>query len=425
MGILQASSTQNDYVTAFWLVCLVHYILRFKTQLNCVNTVAVGASLALALLTKGTAYLYASPLLAWCALSALRNLRGRVWQPLLAVAAIVVMVNLGHHTRNFDLWGSPLVVDVDSPFINKVFSVPVILSNVIRNMSLHVGTPSSRVNGWIQAGIRAVHVPLGISPSDPRTTANADRRFYQRPFGRHEDSAGNPFHLALIIGGMTFVLLSRKQPETADLTAYAGSLVVAFVIFCTYLNWNPYHSRLHLPLFVLWSPLIAVVVLAGTTYKSVFWIAASLIAVSTLYVAGNESRPLIAVRPNSTVFNTSRVDQVFKRFSRVKDAYFTSTQFVENENCSRVGLDLGEYGLEYPLWVLLQKTNGERIWIEHVNVRNISTAKFTAKSSADFSPCAVISARWDGDEPISAGTTYRKTWSSGSVQVFIKREPSS
>jgi hypothetical protein len=426
MGILQASSTQNDYVTAFWLVCLVHYILRFKTQLNCVNTVAVGASLALALLTKGTAYLYASPLLAWCALSALRSLRWRVWQPLLAVAAIVVMVNLGHHTRNFDLWGSPLVVDVDSPFINKVFSVPVILSNVIRNMSLHVGTPSSRVNGWIQAGIRAVHVPLGISPSDPRTTVAPDRRFYQRPFRRHEDSAGNPFHLALIIGGIAFVLLFHKL-GAPDLTPYASCLIVAFVIFCTYLNWNPYHSRLHLPLFVLWSPLIAVVLLARTNYKTAFWIAACLIAASTLYVFENETRPIIGIRSNTinSVFTASRVDQIFKRFSEVKNEYVSSTQFVETENCSRVGLDLGEYGLEYPLWVLLQKVNRDRVWIEHVNVRNLSTAKLAAKSSVDFLPCAVIAARWDGEESISEESMarYTKAWSSARVHVFIKREP--
>jgi 4-amino-4-deoxy-L-arabinose transferase-like glycosyltransferase len=76
MGILQASSTQNDYVTTFWLVCLVHYIFRFKAQPCCANAVGVGASLALALLTKGTAYLYASPLLVWFTLSALRNCAG-------------------------------------------------------------------------------------------------------------------------------------------------------------------------------------------------------------------------------------------------------------------------------------------------------------------------------------------------------------
>ena len=83
------------------------------------------------------------------------NLSWRAWQPLFAVAAIVLGVNLGHHSRNFDLWGNPLVVDVDSPFVNEVFSAGRDSSNVIRNISLHVGTPSTRVNGWIYAGIRA------------------------------------------------------------------------------------------------------------------------------------------------------------------------------------------------------------------------------------------------------------------------------
>src|SRR5438093_3864597 len=55
MGILQASSTQNDYVTAFWLVCLAHYILRFRTRQSLENALGVGGSLALALLTRGTA----------------------------------------------------------------------------------------------------------------------------------------------------------------------------------------------------------------------------------------------------------------------------------------------------------------------------------------------------------------------------------
>jgi hypothetical protein len=117
------------------------------------------------------------------------------------------------------------------------------------------------------------------------------------------------------------------------------------------------------------------------------------------------------------------MDQMFKPFSEIKNEYVSSTQFVGAENCSRVGLDLGEYGLEYPLWVLLQKTNRDRIWIEHVNVRNLSTAKPRAKFSTDFAPCAVISARWKGEEqPSSERTMYTKAWSSALVQVFLKRK---
>jgi Dolichyl-phosphate-mannose-protein mannosyltransferase len=420
MGILQASTTQNDYVTAFWMVCLVHYILCFKAEPHWSNTVGVGASLALALLTKGTAYLYAAPLLVWFVLSTVRSLRWRALRPLLAIAAIVLVINLGHYTRNFKIWGTPFVVDVDSPFINKAFTVPVVLSNVVTNVSLHIGTSSWRVNGWLEDAIRAVHIPLGVSVSNPYTTPNADRPFYQRAFRKNEDMSGNPFHLALIIGAMACLLLSRKRVAPPDSSTYAICLIFAFLIFCTYLNWNPYHSRLHLPLFVLWSPLIAVVLAERATYRSAFWIGTWLIAASTLYVFENENRPIIGIRSHTSVFTANRVDQIFKPFSVVKGEFVSSTQFVETQNCSRVGLDLGEYGLEYPLWVLLRKINRDPIWIEHVNVRNVSTAK----SSVDFLPCAVIAARWDGEEPISeeSMSKYTKAWSSSRVHVFIKRK---
>ena len=81
MGILQASSTQNDYVTAFWLVCLMFYIFRFQTEPSVPSAVGVGASLGLALLTKPTAYMYAIPLIVWFTVSGLRACAGGAGKP--------------------------------------------------------------------------------------------------------------------------------------------------------------------------------------------------------------------------------------------------------------------------------------------------------------------------------------------------------
>jgi 4-amino-4-deoxy-L-arabinose transferase-like glycosyltransferase len=67
MGIMQTSSTQNDYVVAFWLVCLVVFVLRLNRQrpgtgLTGEALVVGGAlGLGLALLTKPTAYVFAVP----------------------------------------------------------------------------------------------------------------------------------------------------------------------------------------------------------------------------------------------------------------------------------------------------------------------------------------------------------------------------
>ena len=64
MGILQAAGTQNDYVTAFWLVCMTEALLATAPAVvSPWGALRVGAALGLAMLTKGTAVLFAAPLL--------------------------------------------------------------------------------------------------------------------------------------------------------------------------------------------------------------------------------------------------------------------------------------------------------------------------------------------------------------------------
>jgi hypothetical protein len=58
LGILQAFSTQNDYLVTFWPVCLVyHVLLSFKRENPVYIFGFVGASLGLAILTESSAYL--------------------------------------------------------------------------------------------------------------------------------------------------------------------------------------------------------------------------------------------------------------------------------------------------------------------------------------------------------------------------------
>ena len=76
MGILQASSTQSDYVVTFWLVCFVYYVVLFL-DLACSGGTLVDlaskdlgrVSLGLAFLTKPTAYLLIPPFLGLASLS--------------------------------------------------------------------------------------------------------------------------------------------------------------------------------------------------------------------------------------------------------------------------------------------------------------------------------------------------------------------
>ena len=73
MVILQASSTQNDAVEAFWMTCLVYFLLVMRRRQEWFYPYLVGMSLGLALLTKATAYLLAPPFLIWFGRAPLAN----------------------------------------------------------------------------------------------------------------------------------------------------------------------------------------------------------------------------------------------------------------------------------------------------------------------------------------------------------------
>jgi hypothetical protein len=228
MGILQGSSTQNDYVEAFWLVCLTHYVLQSTRRASRTNACAVGASLALAVLTKGTAYLYAIPLLVWWAAATVRQWRSSAWQPAVIVVVVALSVNAGLYARNLELWGNPLGIGGSNPYAIGMVGVRVLASNAVRAIGLQLGTPSGRLNRVIDRGVRALHVPLRLDVDDPRTTMRGSP-FVIR-YSLLDDLAGSPLHLALVVMALVLVPASSERRRTR--VTYAVALVGVALVFC-------------------------------------------------------------------------------------------------------------------------------------------------------------------------------------------------
>jgi 4-amino-4-deoxy-L-arabinose transferase-like glycosyltransferase len=65
MGILQSSSTQNDYVVSFWLLAFVSQFLGWRRSSHDSHLLFAAAALGLAILTKGTALIFATPFGIW------------------------------------------------------------------------------------------------------------------------------------------------------------------------------------------------------------------------------------------------------------------------------------------------------------------------------------------------------------------------
>ncbi|MEH2240286.1 glycosyltransferase family 39 protein [Nostoc sp.] len=428
MGILQASSTQNDYVIAFWVVCLAYYLLSTlqaeKSEIL-TNSFNIGSSTGLAILSKGSAYFYVFPFLIWFALSQIKRLRWQAWKPALIVGSISLLINAGHYLRNYNLFASPL--GEPSGYSNEVFGINILVSNILRNIALHIGTPIGLWNGIANKLIKIIHIFIGVDVNDPRITFS--KTFFV-PGGwstigipGNENSAGNLVHLALIMICITIFITRKSIRKKSYIFDYLITTVSTFLIFCYLVKWQAWNSRLHLPFFVLISPFVGVV-LSKLKKRKIAIIIVMLLLVSSLpWVFFNRYRPII---DSNNIFQASRIEQYFSNRPYLKTTYTGAVEFLNSKKCSNIGLSMGNDPWEYPLWVLLQQNNQKIVKIQHINVTNISAILEKEDSYKDFQPCGIISMETKKSKQKKSqeinfqGKIYVRSWDSPELGVFIK-----
>ncbi|MCL6752687.1 glycosyltransferase family 39 protein [Nostoc sp. CCCryo 231-06] len=428
MGILQASSTQNDYVIAFWLVCLAYYLLSTiqagKSDIW-TNSFNIGSSTGLAILSKGTAYFYVFPFLILFGFYLVKRLCWQAWKPALIVGSISLLLNISHYLRNYNLFASPL--GEPSGYRNEAHGINILVSNILRNIALHIGTPIGLWNGIANRLIQLIHIFLGVDYNDPRTTFS--KTFFV-PGGwstigitGNENSAGNLLHLALIMICMIIFIARKSIRKESYVFAYLIATVSTFLIFCYLVKWQVWNSRLHLPLFVLMSPFVGVVLSKLKQQKIAIFIVTFLLISSLPWVFFNRYRPIIH---SNNIFQMPRIEQYFSNRPFLKGTYTGAVEFLNSKKCSNIGLSMGNDPWEYPLWVLLQQNNRKVVKIQHINVTNISASLEKEAYFQDFEPCGIISMETKKSKQKKSleinfkGQTYVRSWDSPELGVFIK-----
>jgi hypothetical protein len=428
MGILQASGAQNDYVVAFWLVCLAEAALAPSSLPRALQ---IGASLGLALLSKGTALVFGgalllgAPLLVTAGGSGAPSWPTRVTRGTWALL-IAATLNAPHWSRNIEAFGSPLgpqqlgsAGEIGDKLTNDALSPGILASNVVRNLSLHVGTPSRTVNLALEQAIARGHAWFGLDLEDPRSTRLYSLSHFAIFAGSTDpDRTGNPLHLLLILAAGVRIIVSAPLRRSPRVGRYGLVLASAFLLFCLVLKWQPWHSRLHLPLFVLAGPLV------GVAWEG----SAGMLALASVLMTALAAQPLLQNRlaPLSgghTVFNTPRMHQYFQSFSDAPNAgeraYVAAAQVLGATRCRDLGLVLGWDDWEHPLWVLLSEQQPAGGWrVEHVGVRNNSAR--LASRFAPFAPCAVVVGSVSvGDSLELRGRSYLRFWSADRLSVLL------
>ncbi|MGD0013186.1 MAG: glycosyltransferase family 39 protein [Bryobacteraceae bacterium] len=392
-AVLSASGVKNDCVLSFWLVCLASFLLISRSRRAWIDAVAVGCALGLACLTKGTAYIYAGPLLLAAAVPlGWRVLRARFWH-VLAVVAIAVSLNIGQYTRNALLFGAPLgpqtAVAGGCAFANGTYGPRTLFSNAVRSVALHLSTPSAAFNAACQRLTTSLLRSVGVDPNDPETTF-CGTTFAIPGFGAIEDTKANTLHLIGALFAAVVMLQGRWWRRNRTAWFYGMAIAVSFLLFCLLLRWQPWHTRLHLPFFVLSSPLVGMALASVLPTVASFLTGMFLLLVTLPLLFGNELRPLII--PGrlfaGVLVNGGRTDFYFAGRQEFQRSYTAAARSILESDCRDVGLNYYGDNQIYPLLVLLGAHRGE-VRTSAVDVANIS-APYAEPVSQGVRPCAVV-----------------------------------
>jgi hypothetical protein len=422
MALLQATSTQNDLTVAFWLTCLASFVvdaarLARGTRAPPTRRVAllIGAATGLAVLTKPTAYFFAFPFLAWLGVALVAAAPRRAWASLALMAALGAALAGGHWSRNVAVYGKPLGPGAEGDRGELTYAMErrdpaALASNVVRNAALHLGSPSGSVNGALTRAVRRAHRWLGLRSADPRTTWMA------HPFGvpalsRHEDEAGNPLHFLLALAAAVGLAV-RRRALPREGWAYAGGVLAGAALFVVVLKWQPWASRLQLPLFVLAAPLVGVAIVNTATPRVARLVAALLLAAGLPWIFFGVPNSLLGPR---SVLTTPAPAQYFANWRELQSPYEEAVRLLRESRCGDVGFVGGWNAYDYPLWALLRRGDPDAR-LRHVLVRNASAAwERDARP-----PCAVVRLYPPDARPlVVSGRTFRRAWAVEQIEVLL------
>jgi hypothetical protein len=388
MGIVQASSTMTDYVLTFWMVCVASEAVRLhqgKVKVKGVMYLSLAAGLAI--LTKPTSYAFLTPFALWVCWSLVRNKGWRYFFLSTMIALILVTsIVAGPFIRNQLLYGNPVgPTDRFDQHANQLLDARGLISNLVRNISLHIRTPSPYVNKGFALIIQSFHKWIGLDVNDPRTTAWG--KFKISTPSTNEILTGNPLHALLILGTIVVLIWKRHRWPNA-LLLYSLGVLFSFILFSFLYKWLIFGSRLQLPFFVIYAPIAGFLLGRMKPKRLGEWIGVILLLGSLPWLFSIETRPILASpgrSPVKSVLTESRLNLLFSNNAYLIEPARDVVIRIEEAGCSQVGLMLTGNGAEYPFWYMLEAPRSD-LRIEWI-VAGTESARL---SDPSFDPCAVI-----------------------------------
>jgi hypothetical protein len=397
IAILGASGTKNDQVLAYWITTSVYLLARWRVCQDWLHTLALGATLSLAAFTKGTAYTFLPLLVVACmpmwGMAATRRFIARL--PVFVL--FLLIVNGPLWVRSYRFSGSifgpryfPGAGSEEARLIRNPHITPAnVAANVLRNISLDVGVPSTQINKFSTHVFSSLIRAIGVDPSDPSQIVVAKSgRLY--PFTVWVDTlmeteSSNPMETVIFVVAGTLYLANFRKMKHA--TGWLGvGIIGAFILYSAVVRWSPWNARYQLPLFVLASAFVALVLPRVLPRAVIVGISLLLLLFALPFALRNSTRPLVTKERKNSILMMPRDETYFLDQHRdYAGSFIAAASAIRKEDCHSIGLDSNLLHLDYPILALLSADNTQRR-LSYVAVHN-ETERY---KSAAAPPCIVV-----------------------------------
>ena len=379
MGIAQASGTQTDLVVGFWLSCVAARYIIWRAEAATGNAVYFGMAVGLAVLAKGTAYVISLPFVLAFAFFSIKQYRQLLPRAVLS-GLIAMSLCMPHVYRNYAMYGDPIVGaegTIIFPPTPQSFIVTV-FGNMLSNDPLPFTKHS------LDQAYEKLLTLLDIDPKNPSLFPFGPIS-ERKHFSTRETYAQNPVHVMLLIWCLSGIGIRRHEAAKR----YRRYVIAAVSLFCLLIAWQPWITRLQVPLFALAAPLagMALETPCRKKVRSVFCVLLTLYCLPVLF--WHAPRPLVPVGPHvpelfwnampgldplPSFRNRTRDELYFAeldlsalRFKpHWRERYFAAVDMLAQADAGAIGLVMGGNAWEYPLWALLRSRVPKMPQVRHV-----------------------------------------------------------
>ena len=381
IGILESTSTQNDYVVAALLASFVTLGLEATRGASLRTLLAAVAALALSGLAKPIAYPIGAGFTLWFAFLLSRRVTLRMWLARAAGSVLVVCaIILPFATREIAAGGAGRN-DLEKSAINGSFGIRQTFDVLGLHVTSNLATGVPPIDALTQRAGSSVVAFLGLDRdrSDTIVPAQPPQEPTLGLYMFHEDNGPNPIQTVLVLVALIATLLEWRAAWATRRLPYALAWLAGIIGFAAMFRWGLWQIRYQLPGFALAAPLVATAwPQRWCRLRAAAAFALLLGATSLPVLLLNQSRQLIPLardwpfplrRERPSYLATSEIERRFVNQPQLLAPYRDAVETIARSGAARIGLVLGGDSWEYPIWWMLRERGPDHpIRIEHVMV---------------------------------------------------------